>query len=140
MSKINHCPYCGSVVESDSQFCQNCGASIRDIIEPSKPALPLYAPPPRQESYGTTSVYEQPATTVYIPQKKDDSLGALSLIFGILGIVIFPIFSIPAIIVGHISLSKSKNPLAIIGLVLGYLVLAVIIGIIIWIGSVFWWY
>ncbi len=139
-----YCPYCGSATESGSQFCQNCGAALSDV-EKTPTVQIIQTPPPASTGYYQQSAtqqgpYHQQTTTVYVPQKKDDNLGALSLIFAVLSIVVFPIFSIPAIILGHISLSKSKNSPAIAGLVIGYLVFAVIIGVIIWLGFVFWWY
>ncbi|TET29747.1 MAG: zinc-ribbon domain-containing protein [Candidatus Heimdallarchaeota archaeon] len=121
--KVNHCPYCGSSIESGSQFCQNCGASISGAAAPGKPAQPAPAPMPPQESYGTTPAYEQPTTTVYTPQKKDDSTGLISLIFGILSCVGFLpcIGSIVAIVMGHNAKSKGESQYGSIGLVLGYL-------------------
>lgn len=139
MTDTDYCSFCGSSIESGSQFCPNCGASISDVTEPSKATLPTYTPPPPQESYGTTPVYEQPPTTVYTPQSRSEgeSLGVLALIFGAMSCIVFPIFAIPAVILGHISLSKSKTPMAIIGLVLGYIVIAVAIGLILW--FTLWW-
>jgi hypothetical protein len=143
--KVNHCPYCGSSIESGSQFCQNCGASISGAAVPSKPAQPAPAPMPPQESYGTTPAYEQPTTTVYTPQKKDDSTGLLSLIFGILGCVgvLACIGSIVAIILGHAAKSKGESQYASIGLVLGYLgvglyVVVIIIYVVLFATGWFW--
>ena len=120
---VKHCPYCGSALESGSQFCQNCGASISGDAGPSKPTQPAHAPIPTQESYGTTPAYEQPTTTVYTPQKKDDSTGLISLIFGILSCIGFLpcIGSIVAIVLGHNAKSKGESQYGSIGLVLGYL-------------------
>ncbi|MCE7744447.1 MAG: hypothetical protein GPJ52_04865 [Candidatus Heimdallarchaeota archaeon] len=132
MSKINHCPYCGSALESGSQFCQNCGAA--------------HTPMPPQESYGTTPAYEQPTTIVYTPQKKEDNTGLLSLIFGILGCVgvLACIGSIVAIILGHSAKSKGESQYASIGLVLGYLgvglyVVVIIIYVILFATGWFWY-
>ncbi len=120
---VKHCPYCGSALESGSQFCQNCGASISGDAGPSKPAQPAYVPTPTPESYGTTPAYEQPTTAVYTPQKKDDSTGLISLIFGILSCIGFLpcIGSIVAIVMGHNAKSKGESQYGSIGLVLGYL-------------------
>ena len=143
---VKHCPYCGSALESGSQFCQNCGASISGDAGPSKPAQPAHAPTPPQESYGTTPAYEQPTTTVYTPQKKDDSTGLISLIFGILGCIGFLpcIGSIVAIILGHNAKSKGESQYGSIGLTLGYIgiglyVIGGIIGLILWFTGI-WWY
>ena len=143
---VKHCPFCGSAIESGSQFCPNCGASILDDAGSSKPAQPAYSPPP-QESYGTTPAYEQPTTTVYTTQKKDDNTGIISLIFGILSCVGFLpcIGSIVAIILGHNAKSKGESQYGSIGLILGYLGIGVyVVGIIIWILGIFvfgwFWY
>jgi len=142
---VNHCPFCGSAIEGGAQFCPNCGASISGDAGPSKPAQPAYSPPP-QESYGTTPAYEQPTTTVYTSQKKDDSTGIISLIFGILGCIGFLpcIGSIVAIVLGHNAKSKGESQYASIGLILGYIgiclyVIGGIIGLILWFTG-FWWY
>jgi len=141
-----HCPYCGSALESGSQFCQNCGASISGGAGPSKPAQPAHTPMPPQESYGTTPAYEQPTSTVYTSQKKDDSSGLISLIFGILGCIgILPcIGSIIAIFMGHNAKSKGESQYSSIGLILGYIgiclyVIGGIIGLILWFTGI-WWY
>ncbi|MHA1122190.1 MAG: zinc-ribbon domain-containing protein [Candidatus Heimdallarchaeota archaeon] len=141
-----HCQYCGSAIESGSQFCQNCGASISGGAGPSKPAQPAHTPMPPQESYGTTPAYEQPTSTVYASQKKDDSSGLISLIFGILGCVgILPcIGSIIAIFMGHSAKRKGESQYASIGVILGYIgiclyVIGGIIGLILWFTGI-WWY
>ena len=142
----NFCPNCGAAVDHDTQFCQNCGASITDSgAAPSKPAQPAYSEPPPQESFGTTPAYEQPATTTYAPKKSDDS-GMISLIFGVLSCVgILPcIGGIVAIITGHSAKSKGDSQYANIGLILGYLSIAIyvigaIIGLALWFTG-FWWY
>lgn len=137
---VNHCPYCGSALEGGSQFCQNCGASISGGAGPSKPAQQTYATPPPQESYGTTPAYQQPATTVYTPQKKDDSTGLISMIFGILSCIGFLpcIGSIVAIILGHNAKSKGESQYGSIGLVLGYIGIGIyVVGVIIYIILIF---
>ena len=141
-----HCPYCGSALESGSQFCQNCGASISGGAGPSKPAQPAHTPMPPQESYGTTPAYEQPTSTVYTSQKKDDSSGLISLIFGILGCIgILPcIGSIIAIFMGHSAKRKGESQYSSIGLILGYLgaglYVVSIIGVVIYFFIIGWWW
>jgi len=143
---VNHCPYCGSSLEGGSQFCQNCGASISGAAGPSKPTQPATTSIPPRESYGTTPAYEQPTTTVYVPQKKDDSTGLISLIFGILSCIGFLpcIGSIVAIILGHNAKSKGESQYGSIGLVLGYIGIGLyVVGIVIWLIVFFatgWFY
>ncbi len=123
-SETKHCPFCGSSVEKGSVFCQNCGASITGVEETTPAPHPAPPQPQSQYQYGTDA-YQQPAT-VYVPEpRKDDSLANLSLIMGILGCVcLFGIGSIVAVITGHISYGRSKSPSALIGMILGYIVVA----------------
>ncbi len=98
-----YCIYCGATVEKGATFCPNCGAALTD----AKPA-PSATPPP--------------------PAKTDNSLGTVSMVTGILGLLCMPgILGIVAIITGHIALSRGKNPMAIAGLVLGYISVAGVI-------------
>ncbi len=136
-NEIKHCPFCGSAVEKESVFCQNCGASLTGTEETTpahapQPYQPAPSQPQSQYQYGT-DVYQQPAT-VYVPApRKDDSLATLSLIMGILGWVCIPVIpSIVAVITGHIAYSRSKGPMAIIGMILGYIPLVGLLILIIW--------
>lgn len=131
MSKSDHCPFCGSVIESESQFCQSCGASLTAVEEviPSKKT--------QTNVKVSSELYQQP-TTVYVPQEKEDSLGILSLISGILGLFLLVLFSISAIITGHIARRKTKSSKGLIGLILGYAGLAIALGVVLWMASRFW--
>ncbi|TET29748.1 MAG: zinc-ribbon domain-containing protein [Candidatus Heimdallarchaeota archaeon] len=133
MSKSDHCPFCGSAIESESQFCQNCGASL--TVDEETP----YTQPVQTKQPASTGSYQQPLaqqgpyhqqpTTVYLPQKQEENtLGILSLIMGILGwIFILPVIgSIIAIITGHIARSRSKSVTGLVGLILGYSFFAII--------------
>ncbi|MHA1123862.1 MAG: zinc-ribbon domain-containing protein [Candidatus Heimdallarchaeota archaeon] len=134
--KEEYCPYCGSAIESGTQFCQNCGAALSDV-EKTPAVQIIQTPPPASIGYyqqPTTQQgqYHQQTTTVYVPQKKtEDVLGVLSLIMGILGwIMVLPgIGSIIAIILGHISRSRSKSVTGLVGLILGYSFI-IVVGII----------
>ncbi|MEM7600998.1 MAG: DUF4190 domain-containing protein, partial [Verrucomicrobiota bacterium] len=72
-----------------------------------------------------------------------DTVALCALIFGILGIVCIQIFSIPAIICGHIGLKRAnENPgngsnkgFAITGLITGYLGLLILILVVIFYGA-----
>ncbi len=146
-SDLKHCPYCGSVVEKGAQFCQNCGASLSiDATVPAANQPTGYTPPPPAETYGTQPYYQQPTQTVYVPrqQTSDDSLGILSLIFGLLGCFVIPfIGSIVAIITGHMARKKGSSTYSTVGLLLGYisLVLSLLyIGLIIWLAVPWYWY
>ncbi len=150
MSSTEICTYCGSAVEKDSEFCSNCGASLRvvestssvRIISESQPSYTVtqssqiyQSPQPAQQ----TSVYYPQSTTVYVPQKQDDSQGTIALIFGILGCVgVLPcIGSIVAIIVGN---QAKNNSNASLGVTLGWIAICLnIIGILIFVFSFMWW-
>jgi len=144
MSKSDHCPFCGAAAESESQFCQSCGASLT-AVEDTPSTQPIQTTQPASTGqYQQPSVqqvpYQQP-TTVYVPQKQEDTMGILSLIMGILGcICVLPgIGSIAAIIIGHIARSRSKSVTGLIGLILGYVAVLFVVGFILWFGIVRWW-
>ncbi len=134
-NESKHCPFCGSSVEKGSVFCQNCGVSITGAEKPTPAPAPQ--PVPQSQYQDGTAAYQSPTTTVYVaqPATQDDSLATVSLVMGILGFVcLFGIGSIIAVITGHISYSRSKTPVAIAGLVLGYIpIIAGLIWLIIWI-------
>ena len=134
--KEEYCPYCGSVIESGTQFCQNCGAALSEVEKTSTVQI-LQTPPQASTGYyqqpaAQQGPYHQQTTTVYVPQKKaDDAMGVLSLIMGILGwIMVLPVIgSIIAIVLGHIARSRSKSVTGLVGLILGYSFI-IIVGII----------
>ncbi|NHJ86235.1 MAG: hypothetical protein FK734_12290 [Asgard group archaeon] len=141
-----HCPFCGSAVEKGTQFCQNCGASLTGIDEVTPSSQPVSYGSQNQQSYQQPAYPQQPTyyqqpSTVYYQKSQDNSLGVLSMIFGLLGCFAIPfIGSLVAIITGHMSLSKGKNTYAIVGLILGYLVIiGGIIGIILAFLPIFWY-
>ncbi|MHA1628563.1 MAG: DUF4190 domain-containing protein [Candidatus Heimdallarchaeota archaeon] len=123
-----YCIYCGATVEKGATFCPNCGAALTD----AKPAPSASTEPVSQPVSYQQSSYEQPSVTVVTtpppPAKTDNSLGTVSMVTGILGLLCMPgILGIVAIITGHIALSRGKNPMAIAGLVLGYISVAGVI-------------
>ena len=121
---IQHtCPNCGAHLDVPDQYagqaikCGGCGATIECPMVDTPPPIPVvpaqaYSPPPS------------------IPDDSK-SLAILSLVFGILSFVLclFPVASIPAVSLGHISLSKIRDGrmspdargLAVAGLVIGYI-------------------
>jgi len=142
MSSNKICTYCGSAVEADSEFCSNCGASLHvvestssvRIISESQPSYTVTQP------VQTTQSYHPQPTTVYVPQRQDDSQGTIALIFGILGCVgVLPcIGSIVAIIVGNQAKNSSN---ASLGVTLGWIAVCLnIIGILIFAFSFMWWW
>lgn len=116
---MKKCPYCAGAVQDDAQVCPVCHMSLATApAAPGYPAMPPAAVPSMAPMEGPTS-----------------GKAIASLICGILGFVILPIISaIPAIVLGHLSLSEIKRSagrikgqgMAIAGLVLGYLGIAMI--------------
>ncbi|MCK5183966.1 MAG: zinc ribbon domain-containing protein, partial [Candidatus Heimdallarchaeota archaeon] len=86
MNELKHCPFCGSAIESGSQFCQNCGASLTADEETPSTQPVQTTPSASTDSYQQPSVqqvpYQQQPTSVYVPQKQEDTMGVLSLIMG----------------------------------------------------------
>jgi hypothetical protein len=140
MSSNETCNYCGSAVEADSEFCSNCGASLSVVESTSSVRIisesqPSYTVTQQSQTYQTA----QP-TTVYVPQKRDDSQGTIALIFGILACAgVLPcIGSIVAIIVGNQAKHSSNASLAV---TLGWIGVCIqIVGIVVFAITFFWWY
>jgi hypothetical protein len=100
---------------------------------PAPAAPPLETPPPMSSPsdapvFQSAQPYGSSANSIVPPPRATDGLAIASLVLGLLTPLCCGLFTgIPAIICGHISLSKiSKNPnlqgkgMAIAGLVLGY--------------------
>ncbi|RLI71201.1 hypothetical protein DRO91_04730 [Candidatus Heimdallarchaeota archaeon] len=138
------CSYCSSVVKSDDQFCQNCGASLELDIEKAASAATIQ-PTSIATPYSTT------ATTTYqvTPTTKTDP-GIMSIISFVAGVISFfmqfmvgplgiPV-SLIAIIIGFIGVFKEKRRgLAIGGIILGFVGIAiwVLLFLLVW-KSIFW--
>jgi type IV pilus assembly protein PilA len=110
------CSQCGQMVPEGARFCSTCG-------RPSPLTTEHFAGLPPQMSTGMPEP---------VPAEKTSGMAIASLIFGIL-FLFFPL-SILAVIFGHVSLSQIKKSagrlggrgMAITGLVLGYLGIAMI--------------
>ena len=109
------CPHCQKPIRDDVWVCPLCGGAVGAVTQSSTP-------------YGAGG----PMPMAPAP---NDTKALLSLICGIVGVVFLPLIaSIPAIVLGHISLSEIKRSagrlggqgLAIAGLVLGYLGVALL--------------
>ena len=111
------CPRCSTAVQDGVSFCPSCGSNVASMPSLSPPQASPLGPGP----YGTA------------PQTSGKAIG--SLICGIVSLIILPFFaSIPAVILGHISLSEIRKSMgrlqgkgmAIAGLVMGYVSVAFI--------------
>lgn len=129
------CSHCGTTVKSDDVFCNNCGASLEDTVEPTV-SMPVQPDPYTQPTHPSQA-------SVYVPPPKTlNNVALIALIFGIIsvGINLFPfslffignVTGIIAIIAGIVGgLKSQKKHLAYIGLGLG------VIGITLWILAFF---
>lgn len=145
-----HCPFCGSLVESSSDFCHNCGAVISEspktgnystgyaTTTPTNPTSgsSYSSSPSSPNQFGASySEYQKSQTqksqTIYKPRKSSssDSSGTLALIFGILACVgVLPcIGSIIAIVVGSTA-KKSGDSAGEAGFILGWLSMCLHLG------------
>ena len=110
------CPQCGQPVPEGATLCPTCGRQTA----------------PTQSSVGGLSPLAPTMTSGQVTPEKTSGMAIASFIFGLL-FLFFPL-SILAVVFGHISLSQIKNSagrlggkgLAIAGLVLGYLGIALI--------------
>ena len=142
--KANFCSHCGTTVKPDDVFCNNCGASLEDTIEP------IAISPVQNDPYTQTTYPSQ--ATVYVEEPRTlDGLAIVSLIFGILSIIVnvFPFLAFVAIvagiidiITGAVSIQKTKRKyLVIAGITLG--IIGIGFGILFWSGIIrfwgFWW-
>lgn len=142
------CTYCGSVIQQDDRNCPACGAPIPlsdSIPAPSPYYTVTVVMDPAPETAASTPTLEPgpavPTRTVSAPEIgklfQDRSNWAIaSMVLGLIGVfsVIIPgvcgfITSVPAIILGAMSLKSSKRKYAITGIILG--VLTIVIGVII---------
>ena len=126
MSENAYCPYCGSIMKKGDAFCNNCGASLDSSSQPSQTQptpQPMTSTQPMQPTqpiyYGAEPIQTQPVAP---PMNK---AADQALVWGIVGLFCF-FAAIPAIIFG---IQGMKNPYnknkAIIGLVLGIIVLGI---------------
>lgn len=110
------CPRCSANLAAGVQFCSQCGNSISSSSVPYNPLNPS-------------------GTIAYAGLQETSGKAIGSLICGILGVIILPFFaSVPAVILGHLSLSEIRKSagrlkgkgMAIAGLVMGYISVALI--------------
>jgi len=112
---VKTCPHCQKPIRDDVWVCPLCGGAVGAIAQGAAP-------------YGASG----PMATSSVPS---DGKAVASLICGILGVAFIPLIaSIPAIVLGHISLSEIKRSagrlggqgMAVAGLVLGYIGVALL--------------
>jgi type IV pilus assembly protein PilA len=106
---VKTCPHCQRPIQDDVWVCPLCGAAV---------------------GAGAAGVGPYAVGPLPTAPQQNSSMALASMICGIIGVVLIPVVvSIPAIILGHLSLSEIKRSagriggrgMAIAGLVLGYL-------------------
>jgi hypothetical protein len=130
-----YCPKCGAQIADDSRFCPQCGNSTV-AQTPQAPQAP-----PQQPAYQQPQpVYQQPAY-----QEHTSGMAVAALVTGIVGFFLSPL-SVLAIIFGAVGISQcGKDPylkgkgMAVAGLVLGIINIALWVILWVWIGLSFWW-
>lgn len=117
-------------------FCASCGTARASAPTPQ---LPVYAPP--QPAYPPTPYGAYPQQPYYYPQSRGtNGLAIASLVLGVLWL--YWIGSILALIFGYVARRQIKrsgqdgNGLAIAGIVLGWIGVAVMVVVIILLVSV----
>ncbi|HEX9369371.1 MAG TPA: DUF4190 domain-containing protein [Roseiflexaceae bacterium] len=136
-----NCTTCGAPLEPGTMFCANCGTRV---TAPSVGGAPSEqqvapAPPPLSQPYDapTTPQWIAPGQVAYAPASLPNSSAAVvSLIFGILAwLPILPVIGAAvAVVAGHMARNQIKasngqlggSGMATIGLILGYLQLALL--------------
>ena len=113
------------------------GASVRPEWFGEEPGPPALTPAQRRAA-------EAPAPTLQTYQAPEtDAVAVVSLVFGILGILCFQLFSVVAVITGHIAYNKAKRSavpsgnkgMALAGLITGYLGIAILVVIVVIYGA-----
>ncbi len=132
------CAQCGAVSDEGQRFCYNCGSRL-DLQPVSAPvavaaAQPQTLPPPPALIQPLS--YQQPMTSdTYLQVVPNSTLAIVSLVSGIIAWVLFPILAaIVAVISGHMARSEIRRSggslagqgLALIGMILGYVQLALV--------------
>lgn len=141
-----NCSTCGVELVPGALFCPNCGARVAAPSSASAPTSglpPSYDSPaqPRPLTDGPPAPiapqWAAPGASPYGPPSPPNSTAALvSLIFGILSWVMLPLIGpIVAVVAGHMARAEIRSAngqvggggMALAGLVLGYLQIALIV-------------
>ena len=133
------CAQCGATIADGSRFCPRCGTQSFSSTQVSAPPPatsvnpgPLSSPPPVTPGQAASA---SPWLNVPATPQQTDGKAVFSMILGILSLLLIFIpfiFSLPAVILGHMSrsaISKSMGRLkgegtALAGLIMGYIGLA----------------
>ena len=135
------CAQCGAVSDEGQRFCYNCGSRL-DLQQPASAPASVAVAAPQQQTLPPPPAqlqppsYQQPMVADTYPQAVPNSnLAVISLVSGILAWVLLPLLAaIVAVISGHMARSEIRRSggslagqgLALIGMILGYVQLALI--------------
>jgi len=104
----NFCPNCGAEVPTVT-YCRNCGNRVENTTFCTSCGCSMNGPQPQYQGPMMNNNYNQPYMNYQAP-RPTCGMAVLSMVFGIISFFCFSIFaSIPAIILGFISLSKIKK-------------------------------
>lgn len=114
---------------------QPCREVRPDLFDDGTPRPPVLTPAQRRQIQRASPETGGPPPL--------DTIALLALIFGVLGILCIQLFSLPAVICGHIGLKRANETpgnstnkgFAIAGLITGYLGLAILLFILIFYGA-----
>jgi hypothetical protein len=141
-----NCSTCGVELVPGALFCPNCGARVTAPSNAGAPTTglpPTYDSPPQPPPLRdippapVAPQWVTPGASPYGPASPPNSTAALvSLIFGILSWVLLPVIGpIVAVVAGHMARAEIRSSngqvggggMALAGLVLGYLQIALIV-------------
>jgi type II secretory pathway pseudopilin PulG len=134
------CFKCGASMPDDATVCPQCAAPVQNVPQaPPQPSAPAPSStsawlnvPPAQAQYPPQQPYppqSQPYRGQFQPQTDGGAIASMVLGIASFALCLSFITGIPAIILGHISLSKIKKSMgslkgegmALAGLILGYI-------------------
>lgn len=140
-----NCSTCGVELVPGALFCPNCGARVTAPSSAGAPTVglpPAYDSPPQPPSWSETPPapvapqWVAPGASPYgAPSPPNSTAAMVSLIFGILSWFVLPVIGpIVAVVAGHMARAQIRSSngqvggggIAMVGLVLGYLQIALL--------------
>jgi type II secretory pathway pseudopilin PulG len=132
-----YCATCGTANPESARFCLNCGTTLlaATVVVNPRAVLATPAPPPAQASPAVLPPAPPPGAAGATPQTSGKAVTSLvlSLANGLFLFCFFPL-AIAAVVFGHLSRAEIKKSngriggagVALAGLIIGYLSLAII--------------
>jgi hypothetical protein len=147
-----NCSYCGAKIPEGDKTCPACGAavSLNDVLPPPSPYFeetvgsepaPVPPTPPEPDPVMAAITSQIPVAELKTVVNDRSNWAIASLVLGLVGLVGFIIpgvctilSSVPAIVLGVMSLKSQRRNMAIGGIVLGIVEILALIVIIILFG------